>query len=208
MTWERNLYSRMIFFIRSLVIFFLVSLLGTQVLSSVTEGDAHIHLKNLTTSLCGFETTSISEKKKDTFVGRNGEIGRCQILPETAKMLARWKKLPLPNLRKKEDSLKFAEIYVSYSVRYIKKNCRKLTKRAVFHAYNNGLGAINCNPPKGGYADRVVKWIEFQGERSPWVRLLERRRYEYEQRFVRRRRRSGWSREDGNGEVNWKLLER
>ena len=172
---------------------------------SVIEAASRRHLRNLTYSLCGYETTSISIRKKDTFVGKVGEIGRCQIRPETAKMLARWENLPIPNLKTKEDSLKFAEIYVSYAVRYIKKNCRKLTERAVFHAYNNGLGAINCNPPKGGYADRVVAWILFQNQRGPWVRLLERRKHEYEQRFVRRRRRSGWSREDGDGERYWRV---
>ena len=199
MIWERNLYSRMILLIRSLFVFFLFSLFGTSVSFSATEKELRIRAKNLATSICGYETTSISVRKKDTFVGRAGEIGRCQIRPETAKTLAKWEELPLPDLRRKEDSLKFAEIYVSYAVRYIKKNCRKLTERAVFHAYNNGLGAINCNPPKGGYADRVVKWILFQNQRGPWVRLLERRKHEYEQRFVRRRRRSGWSREDGDG---------
>ena len=199
MIWERNLYSRMILLIRSLFVLFLFFLFGSSVSFSGTKKELDVLVKNLTNSICGYETTSISERKKDSFVGKVGEIGRCQIRPETAKTLARWENLPIPNLKTKEDSLKFAEIYVSYAVRYIKKNCRKLTERAVFHAYNNGLGAINCNPPKGGYADRVVKWILFQNQRGPWVRLLERRKHEYEQRFIRRRRRSGWSREDGDG---------
>ncbi len=205
MIWERNLYSRMILLIRSFLLFLFFSSMAYSVDGSVIEAASRRHLRNLTSFLCGYETTSISEKKKDTFVGRAGEIGRCQIRPETARTLAKWEKLPLPNLRRKEDSLKFAEIYVSYAVRYIKKNCRKLTERAVFHAYNNGLGAINCNPPKGGYADRVVAWILFQNQRGPWVRLLERRKHEYDQRFVRRRRRSGWSREDGDGRSYWEI---
>ena len=187
--------TRLMFIIWLSILAYLVSF---NITLAIEEESGKL-LRSLTNSLCGFETTSISERRKDSFVGKAGEVGRCQILPETAKTLARWEKIPLPNLKKEEDSLRFAEIYVSYAVRYIRKNCRKLTERAVFHAYNNGLGAINCNPPKGGYADRVVAWILFQKQRGPWVRLLERRRYEYEQRFVRRRRRSGWEREDGDG---------
>ena len=134
-------------------------------------------------------------------------MGICQILPETARTLARWRKRKEPNLRIRSESLEFAGIYIQQAIKRIKKSCRKYSDRAVFHAYNRGLGAIRCNPDESEYIRNVEAWILFNETNLWWRKLRLREKHEFEQRFIHRRRRAGWDREDGYGDSYWKLFD-